>query len=122
MKPNSTPPGVPFNFDTIPLWVRPDLWDEATNVKYRGLWFVCLYTMSLGTFAAMIFFPLGLFFAKPVIVTTVVWLTLSIVTGIPFGLAVWWDFTRESRKIAAQEAAIQGGQRTSNSSSEDKKI
>lgn len=105
MKPDSTPPGSPFNFDAIPLWLKPDLWDETKAVRCRGLFFILLYTLSVAAFGTILAVPVGIYKGADMAGTTaLLWLTLSLCFGIPLGLAVWWDFVRGCRKIAAEAA------------------
>jgi hypothetical protein len=105
MKPSPNPPGIPFNFDAIPLWLKPDLWDEAKKVRCRGLLFVVLYTLSAAAFGAILFVPAGIYKGKDMMGTTaLVWLALSLPGGLVLGFASWWDFVRGCRKIAAEAA------------------
>jgi hypothetical protein len=102
MKPPKNP-GLPFNFDTIPLWLKPDLWDESSSVRFRGLFFVVLYTISMGAFDAIILIPVWIYKgAEAGGVTIAVWFCLTIVAGVPIGLGCWWDFIRECRKLQAE--------------------
>lgn len=121
MKPDSNPPGVPFNFDVIPLWLKPDLWDETKDVCCRGLLFIALYTISVATFAAIIFVPIAFYKGTHAVGTTaLVWLALSLPVGVLVGLAGWWDFTRASRRISAEMASTQQAEKPSNTP-EDRK-
>jgi hypothetical protein len=105
MKPDSNPPGIPFNFHAIPLWLKPDLWDETKKVRCRGLLFVVLYTLSMAVFVAIIAVPAGIYKGKHMMGTTaLIWLALSLPGGLLTGLAAWWDFVRASRKIADEAA------------------
>ena len=102
MKPNSNYPGSIFNFDAIPVWIQPDLWDETKTLRFRGLWFVLLYALSMATFSALIFVPIGIYFAysgsNDPKVTLVLWLVTTVVLGSLLGLATWWDFARKCRE------------------------
>ncbi len=83
MKPDSTPPGVPFNFDAIPLWLKPDLWDESKTVRCRGLLFIVLYTLSVAAFMAILAVPAGIYKGADMMLTTVLlWLALSLPGGV----------------------------------------
>jgi hypothetical protein len=78
MKPDSNVPGIPFNFHAIPLWLKPDLWDETKKMRCRGLLFVVLYTLSAAAFVAIIFVPIGIYKGKHMIGTTaLIWLGLT---------------------------------------------
>ena len=106
MKPAPNPPGFLFDFDAIPLWLKPDLWDETKNVPYRGLLFVVLYILSVAVFFAIIFVPAGIYKGKNMMGTTaLIWLAFSCPWGLLIGLLTWWDFVRRSRKIAAEGAS-----------------
>ncbi len=94
MKPDPDVSGMPYNFDTLPMWLLPSLWDEHKKVRLRGLWFVLLYTLSFLVFGALFAFPLAIIFGKPLIATTYVWLSLCVPSGIILGFLAWWDFTR----------------------------
>jgi hypothetical protein len=115
LKPDSNSPGIPFNFDAIPLWLKPDLWDETKAVRCRGLFFVALYTLSAAVFVAIIAVPVGIYKGKHMIGTTaLIWLAFSFPGGILLGLAAWWDFVRASRKIAAEAASAPQVEKPSN--------
>lgn len=104
MKPDMNPPGAFFNFDAFPFWVYPDLWDETKKVRFRGLWFVILYTLSFSIFSGLILFPGSLIFTnKPLWTTTWVWLYLFTPWGFFLGLAAWWDFTKRSKKLLEEK-------------------
>jgi hypothetical protein len=105
MKPDSSSPGVPFNFDAIPLWLKPDLWDETKVVRCRGLFFILLYTLSALVFVGIIAIPVGIYKGKDAAGTTaLIWLALSLPGGVLLGLAACWDFNRGCRRIAAEAA------------------
>ncbi len=105
MKPDSNPPGIPFNVDAIPVWLKPDLWDETKVVRCRGLLFILLYTLSVAVFVGIIAIPVGIYKGIHAAGTTaLVWLAFSLPGGILVGLAVWWDFVRGCRRIAAEAA------------------
>ena len=107
MKPDSTAPGIPFNFDAIPIWLKPDLWDETKVVRYRGLLFILLYTLSAAACVAIIFVPIGFYKGRYAMGTTaLIWFFLSLPGGLFVGLAAWWDFVRRSRLLAAAEMTI----------------
>jgi lysylphosphatidylglycerol synthetase-like protein (DUF2156 family) len=91
IKPDSNVPGAPYNFDAIPVWLKPVLWNETKNIRFRGLLFVLLYTLSAAAFAAIIFVPVGFYKERDAAgVTALIWLVLSLCLGIPYALAVWW--------------------------------
>lgn len=95
MEPDFDRVGLPFNFDTLPLWLKPDLWDKGKNVPFRGMFFVLLYTLSFAVFAALLFVPAGIYMGADMAITTaVVWISLSVFSGSIIGLACWWDFAR----------------------------
>lgn len=98
MKPNGNAPGSPFNFDALAMWVYPDVWDETKNVKWRGLWFVGLYTLSVLIFFGLFLALITLFFSKPLSIMILVWLILGVPSGIVYGLATWWDYLRALKK------------------------
>jgi hypothetical protein len=100
MKPDSNAQGSPFNFDAIPIWLYPDVWDEHKSVKLRGFWFLFLYTLSSLTFNGFIFLPIALFSGNWHKVF-LIWLMFGVVGGVIVGLAVWWDFTKRARKLKA---------------------
>jgi hypothetical protein len=95
----------PFNFDAIPLWLYPEVFDDTKEVAYRGGWFVFLYVLSAALNGLILFGPVGLYMATgnlhSVIATVAIWLAISLPGGIILGLAVWWDYTREVRKKAS---------------------
>jgi len=99
MKPDPNVSGVPYNFDTLPIWLFPSLWEESKTVRLRGLWFVLLYTLSSLVFGALFIFPLAIIFGRPIITTTWVWLFLCIPCGVVLGLISWWDFARKRKKL-----------------------
>lgn len=114
MKPDSTPSGVPFNFDTIPLWLKPDLWDETKIVRCRSLLFIALYTLSAAAFVAIILIPIGIYKGHGTYGTTaIIWLVLSLLGGILLGLAACWDFSRGKRRIAAEAARVAQAEKSS---------
>jgi lysylphosphatidylglycerol synthetase-like protein (DUF2156 family) len=105
MKPDSNVPGVPYNFDAIPVLLKPDLWDETKNIRFRGLLFVLLYTLLAAAFVAILAVPVGFYKGRDAAgVTALIWLVLSLCLGIPYALAVWWDFIRASCRLAAAAA------------------
>jgi hypothetical protein len=102
MKPDTTALGSPFNFDTIPVWLYADVWDENKLVKFRGLWFIVLYTISTLIFGCCVFLPIALFTGgwKPLVVMLLIG---GGIFGILTGLAAWWDFTKRARKLKAEK-------------------
>jgi hypothetical protein len=121
MKPDSTPPGVPFNIDAIPIWLKPDLWDETKVVRCRGLLFIVLYSLSTTAFGAILAIPIGIYKGINAIgTTTLVWLSLSLSVGVLVGLAAWWDFARRSRLIAVEAVSAPQAEKQSNTR-EDRK-
>jgi len=99
MKPDINPPGTFFNFDAIPMWIYPDVWDETKKVRFRGLWFVSLYALSFLVFFAMFMFLGGVIFSRSI--GLMLWFALII--GVPggaiIGVGAWWDFTRRRKKL-----------------------
>jgi hypothetical protein len=115
MKPDSTPPGVPFNVDAISVWLKPDLWDETKVVRCRGLLFIVLYSLSMTAFGAILAIPIGIYKGiNATGTTTLVWLSLSLPVGVLVGLAAWWDFVRRSRMIAVESASAPQAEKPSN--------
>lgn len=104
MKPDPDVSGVPYNFDTLPMWLLPSLWDETKQIRLRGLWFVLLYTLSTLVFGALFIFPLALIFSRPIVVMAWGWIFLCVPFGIINGLASWWDFTRRRKKLLLENA------------------
>lgn len=109
MKPDNNAP--PFNVDAIPLRLMPDLWDEKKTIRYRGLMFITLYTLSITINFLLFFIPIGIYVyiggtngLYMVVATIKWWLILSIPMGVIGGLAAWWDFTRACRKLAKEKA------------------
>lgn len=104
MKPDTNYPGSVFNFDAIPYWVKPELWDREKSVHCRGLQFVLLYILSTALFVTFFAIPIGIYLGiEHVQVTVGIWLALTLISGTLIGLGVWWDFIRECRKLALQE-------------------
>ncbi|WP_179106938.1 hypothetical protein [Variovorax sp. KK3] len=54
-------PGFPYNFDAIPLWIEPDLWNLEVNVHWRRSKLVLLYGLSMIGMATAIFLPIFLY-------------------------------------------------------------
>ena len=104
MKPDPDVSGVPFNFDAIPMWLYPDVWDETKRVRLRGLWFVLLYTLSFLVFGAVFIFFIALIFSKPINALVWYWLFSSFPLGGMIGLASWWDFMRRSKKLLLENS------------------
>ena len=121
MKPDSNSPGVPFNFDAIPLWLKPNLWDETKMVRCRGMLFIALYTLSFSAFMAILAIPVGIYKGVNETATTVlVWIAVSFPGGVMLGLAAWWDFTRARRRIVAETASTQHAEKPSDASEGNK--
>ena len=99
MKPDPDVSGVPYNSHAIPMWLYPDLWDEKKRVRFRGLWFVVLYTLSVLVFMGVVAILLGLFFSRPIGLMLWFVLIISAPIGGIIGLANWWDFTRRCKKL-----------------------
>ena len=104
MKPDTNPPGTFFNFDAIPMWLYPDVWDETKRVRLRGLWFVLLYALSLLVFFALFMFFGAIIFSRPI--RSMLW--FSLIIGVPggaiLGLSAWWDFTQRRKKLLLKNA------------------
>jgi hypothetical protein len=104
MKPDPDVSGVPFNFDAIPMWLYPDVWDETKQIRLRGLWFVLLYALSLLVFLALFMFFGAIIFSRPI--GPMLW--FSLVIGVPggaiLGLSAWWDFTQRRKKLLLEKA------------------
>ena len=100
MKPNTTPPGAFFNFDAIPLWLYPDLWDENKVVSHRGIWLVSLYTISFLAVFALVFGLIALFIGSQSFLTIFwIWLAVSTPCGLLSGIGALGDFSKRSREI-----------------------
>lgn len=103
MKPDADVTGMPFNFDAIPMWLYPDVWDETKQVRLRGLWFVLLYALSYLVFFSTLMIIGALIFSRPI--WSMLWFSLiSVSAGSLMGLASWWDFTRRRKKLLLEEA------------------
>jgi len=121
MKPDSNLPGVPFNFDTVPLWLKPDLWDETKTVRCRGLLFILLYILSAAAFGGIIAVPVGIYMGVDTMGTTaLVCLAVSLPGGVLLGLGTWWDFTRASRRLAVEAASMAQAKESSDNSVDGK--
>lgn len=106
MKPDNNVPGMPYNFDALPLLILPELWDEGKKVKGRGAWFVFLYTLSIVVFGIFAFIPVALYcFLGGSKISSIasLWFGFHFLAGGLTGFAVWRDFVRASRKLAARE-------------------
>lgn len=103
MKPDPNVSGIPYNFDTLPIWLFPSLWDETKKVGLRGLWFVILYTLSTLIVGALVFFPLAIIFSKPIISMAWSWILICSPSGFILGLSAWWDFTRKRKVLQVNE-------------------
>jgi len=104
MTPNNAIP--PFFPDAIPLYLEADLWDETKPMEWRGFRFVILYMLSICVNDLLVFVPIAVVSAfrcssavDGILGTAIWWLLLSIPSGILFGFAVWWDFSRACRKL-----------------------
>lgn len=104
MKPPRDVTGMPYDFNAIPMWIYPDVWDETKQIRLRGLWFVVLDTISFLIFIAIFIFPGALIFDKSLIAAAWVWIFIGIPFGLISGLASWWDFTRLHKKMLLEEA------------------
>lgn len=104
MKPDANVTGMPFNFDAIPLWLYPDVWDETKHVQLRGLWFVLLYSISFMVFFSAFMFVGALIFSRSI--WSMLWfaLIISVPGGFIVGVASWWDFTYRRKKLLFEEA------------------
>jgi hypothetical protein len=100
MKPDTDHSGAPFDFNALPTWLYPDVWNENKSVKLRGLWFILLYTISTLLFTALVFVPIALYL-EAWFTPFVIWLILGFGWGPLIGLGVWWDFTKRARKLKA---------------------
>lgn len=106
MKPGPDVSGMPYNFDKLPLWLFPSLWDETKQVRLRGLWFMLLYALSLEVFLGMFAFFGAIIFSRPI--SSMLWFTLifSILGGSIIGLFNWLDFTRRRQKLLAEKSSF----------------
>ena len=99
--------GEPFNFNRIPLWLYPDLFEEHKNVIYRGWWFVFLYLISTLLNMLLIFGPISIFMffggGDGAAVALYVWLAIGTPFGICLGLLMWREFNLQSRNLKQRE-------------------
>lgn len=104
MKPPRDVSGMPYDFNAIPMWLYPDVWDETKQVRLRGLWFVLLYSISFLAFFSVFMLIGALIFSRPI--WSMLWfaLIISVPIGGISGLASWWDFTRLHKKLLLEEA------------------
>jgi hypothetical protein len=102
MKPTPDVSGTPFNFDAIPMWLYPDVWDEAQQVRLRGLWFVLLYVLSTLFFTEVIALILALVFSKSIVVMAVWGVGFGILGGVLIGLSAWFDFVHRRKKLLVE--------------------
>lgn len=102
MKPDPDVSGVPFNSHAIPLWLYPDLWDETKRVRFRWLWFMLLYILSLLVFFGLASILLSLIFSRSIGLMLWFALIISLPIGGIIGLVNWWDFTRRRKKLGEQ--------------------
>lgn len=104
MKPDPDVSGVPYNVDTLPMWIYPNLWDETKRIRLRVLWFVLLYIASFQVFISLFMFIGAIVFSRSI--GPMLWysLMLGIPVGGVIGLASWWDFSRRSKKILHEGA------------------
>lgn len=104
LKPSGNAPGSPFDFDVIPIWICPGLWDETKEIHLRGFLFVVLYTLSVVVFFAICMVVIVLLFSRPI--GLVLWFSqfIALPLGVIYGLATWWDFTRR-KKLLLENAA-----------------
>lgn len=103
MEPPKDVSGVPYDFNKLPMWLYPDVWDETKHVRLRGLWFVLLYTLSGILFFGLVAFVLALISPKPLALMLWFSLIFSVPIGSIMGLAAWWDFTRRHKKLLAEK-------------------
>ncbi|WP_143694801.1 hypothetical protein [Variovorax sp. JS1663] len=99
MKPNANPPGTPFSFDRVAIWLFPDLWNEKKEIRYRGLWFVMCYTLSMLIFFAIVIIPGALIFSITLPVAFLIVGVAGALFGMIAGFCAWWDFCRRRRAI-----------------------
>ena len=92
--------GVPFNTHAIPEWILPDLFNEEKVIRWRYLWFLVLYVLSMSTLFALIFVPIAIYKGEWN-VSIVLWLVFGVGGGVVVGFANWWDFHRMSKKRSA---------------------
>jgi len=102
MKPTPDVTGVPFNFDAIPVWIFPDLWDETKKVRLRGLYFVLLYTISVLVFLAIFMLFGAIIFSRSIGLMLWFALIISLPIGGIVGLGSWWDFTQRRKKLTLE--------------------
>lgn len=87
-----------FSFNAIPIWLKPDLWNQEKLVPWRGFWFVLLYLIStLVFFGVLIFVSILLVgYSEKVLIF---FISIGCVSGVLVGLASWWDFVKAFRKL-----------------------
>lgn len=95
--------GEPFNFNRIPLWLYPDLFEEDKTVAYRGCWFVLLYLISTLVNTLLVFGPISIAMlfggGNGASVALYIWLAIGSPFGIFIGILMWRDFNQQSRKL-----------------------
>jgi hypothetical protein len=93
VKPNNSFP--PFDFDAVPMWLEPRLWNENIDLKLRWLRFLVLYTISTLVNMLLVFGPVAVFLGtKDLLITSCLWLITSLPGGLILGLCAWRDFSK----------------------------
>ncbi|WP_157008431.1 hypothetical protein [Xenophilus azovorans] len=109
-KPASNVPGIPFNFDWIPLMLDPDLWELNKFVPLRRVKLVSFYALSMAVFAGIIclisYIGVGIqtsFTATSTWTFSLVILGLGCCFGVIYGVGVLFDFNKFKRQYEQEE-------------------
>ncbi|WP_143684644.1 hypothetical protein [Variovorax sp. KK3] len=103
-KPELNIPGVPYNFDAIPLWIEPALWDIATAVRFRRTKIAAFYCLSGIAATTVVCLPMYLWLGISNGFSSTralgIWLpwAMSIAFTPVYGLGVLWDFVKAKRE------------------------
>ncbi|WP_143684645.1 hypothetical protein [Variovorax sp. KK3] len=103
-KPEINVPGVPYDFDAIPRWIEPNLWNLTSPVRYRRTKIAVLYALScigMGTTVCLpiyLFLGIGNGFASGrALGIWFLWL-VGVAIAPAYGLTVLWDFAKANRE------------------------
>lgn len=109
-KPASNAPGIPFNFDWIPLALEPDLWNLERFVPWRRTKMVSFYALSMAAFAGIICLvgyvgvciKTGFDAAQTWVVPLALW-GGGCFFGVIYGLGVLFDFKKFKRQYEQEK-------------------
>lgn len=114
MKPDNSVPGYPFDFDAIPRWIEPDLFDFNASISWQKTKIISLYALSCaiggawGLFLGYLLIGLIHEFTKEwAFAFFVLWAIASAVLAPLFGFAAFWDFTKAKRKHEAESGSLE---------------